>query len=783
MKKRRTSSSSSRLYVYAAVLFLFFVGAFGALFYSLYDQSETYERSKVEADTQSLSAEARLLLLESERTTSVELIGSATSGSDLRRDYRRYVSGHPEVALVRGTSGDVLEWSVGSDSLSDILSQAGLRDTALVASHGGSSAILYSKTVHVGKDYYFASTSTLPRADGSALVITILYSAENLLRVILARHPMQGYEVSLFSGAGRAIASTGFSNAPAPLRVQRGVEGYGRLLSVDVSNPNYSFWTFGMAFAAALCLALSVVVFVLSLGLQRDVVRLNAAESSLRNSEERFRAIFENSVDAMRLMDRYGRIVMVNSSYCDLVNKSYEELLREYNSGDANLDTRYSANSAFRAQFDAGTLKMPTSQTMKRQNGEEVPVEMSHSFIELAKNEKVILSIFRDVSDRKRYEIEAQQVQKMDALGAFAVGIGNNLKNIVGIVMNSAEVMTKEAQGNAVLTQYVEMILRESKRASELADDLLVFARSKASEVKPILVEKIVNQVQKILQHSLAPNVRLSMSLDDKRSVVIGDIHQLHQAVVNVVLAAEHRMPKGGDVRIETAIADPEVVRQQVPAAGEKEFLVVRISDNGQELDEYSRRRIFEPFFSSRGSEQGTGLRLSVVYGIVQHHGGFVDVVSERGKGTIFSLFFPVSGHDKVRDLAAAAVTPHGGSECLLIVDDEESFRQIYEHGLTSFGYRVYTAQDGKDALAVYEKHKDEIALVVTDLVMPNVDGEELFRKLRELQPSVKVIFATGAIDLKARTVFLAMGVRDIIEKPFLLDELILSVRKALDAH
>ncbi len=783
MKKRRASSSSSRVYFYAAVLFLFFLGAFGALFYSLYDQSETNERSKVEGDAQSLSAEIRLLLLESERMTSGELYGSTTTGSDLRRDYRRYALVHPEVVLVRGTSGDVLEWSVGSDSLSDILSQAGLRDTALVASRHGSSAILYSKTVHVGKDYYFASTSTLPRSDGQALVITILYSAENLLRVILARHPMQGYEISLFSGAGRAIASTGFSNAPAPLRVQRSVEGYERLLSVDVSNPNYSFWTFGMMFAAAVCTILSVVVFVLSLGLQRDVVRLNAAESSLRNSEERFRAIFENSVDAMRLMDRYGRIVMVNSAYCDLVNKSYEELLREYNSGDANLDRRYSANSAFRAQFDAGTLKMPTSQTMKRQNGEEVPVEMSHSFIELAKNEKVILSIFRDVSDRKRYEIEAQQVQKMDALGAFAVGIGNNLKNIVGIVMNSAEVVAKEARGNGVLTQYVEMILRESKRASELADDLLVFARSKASEVKPISVEKIINQVEKILQHSLSSSVRLSVTLNDNRSVVVGDIHQLHQAVVNIVLAAEHRMPKGGDVRIETAIADPAVVQQQFSTAGGKEFLVIRVSDNGQELDEYSRRRIFEPFFSSRASEQGTGLRLSVVYGIVQHHGGFVDVVSERGTGTTFSLFLPVSAHDEMKAVRDAAVTPRGGNECILIADDEESFLQIYEHGLTSLGYRVYTAKDGEEALALFEKHHNEIDLVVTDIMMPKIDGEELFRKLCEIVPSVKVIFATGAIDLKARTVFMSMGVRDIIEKPFLLDELIFSVRKALDAH
>jgi CheY-like chemotaxis protein len=200
-------------------------------------------------------------------------------------------------------------------------------------------------------------------------------------------------------------------------------------------------------------------------------------------------------------------------------------------------------------------------------------------------------------------------------------------------------------------------------------------------------------------------------------------------------------------------------------------------------LDEYSKRRIFEPFFNAHATDQSAGLRLSVTYGIVQQHGGFVDVRSEHGKGTTISLFFPVVSYEKSKETRESTKPPQGGGECLLVVDDEESFRQIYESGLTSLGYTVYAAQDGEEALAVYQQHQSEIDLVVSDLMMPKMNGEELFQKLFAHNPSVKGILVTGAIDLKAKTEFLTMGIRDIITKPFLFDELLAVVRKVLDGQ
>ena len=197
--------------------------------------------------------------------------------------------------------------------------------------------------------------------------------------------------------------------------------------------------------------------------------------------------------------------------------------------------------------------------------------------------------------------------KKMDALGEFAVGIGNNLKNIAGIVMNSAEMVNKEAAGSSQLRQYADMIIRESKRASELADDLLVFARSKTAEQKPVLLEKVIHQAGKILEHSFPPSVAVSISLNDNHAVVNGDIHQLHQAIVNLAITAQQRLPGGGTIRIETHIADPKLIKGRSPFSEGKEFVAVMVSDNGRELDEYSKRRIFEPFFNCAGNRPKLG--------------------------------------------------------------------------------------------------------------------------------------------------------------------------------
>ena len=480
------------------LLFLFFVVAFSSLFYVLYDDSSSFERERAQRDLRILSSALQTTLLADEEFFLAN-IPRAAGGVSVQRECQQYIATHPEIASAGLKRNGVLQWNSVADSSADILLRESASTDTPMYRTDGSATVPYSKPFQLNNDYYFETSFSSVESVTPSVTIVVFYSAEKLLRDVLRRHPMENYEITLFSGKGQGIASTGYPNADSPLRLQGAVPGYNTIFSVEIADPNYAFWTAEMIIGAVMCGLLSLAVFMITFILLRANVKLKSAESSLRGSEERFRPVFENSSDGIRLMDRYGRIVMVNSAYCDLVKTSREELLREYTAGDANLEERYSANSAFRSQFDAGTLKVPASQVIKRYGSEDVPVEASHSFIDVGKGEKLLLSIFRDVSERKKFEMDSQQVQKMDALGEFAVGIGNNLKNIVGIVMNFAEIINKEAGGNSQCMLYADMIIRESKRASELADDLLVFARSKTAEQKPVLFEKVIHRRKKFL--------------------------------------------------------------------------------------------------------------------------------------------------------------------------------------------------------------------------------------------------------------------------------------------
>ena len=260
-----------------------------------------------------------------------------------------------------------------------------------------------------------------------------------------------------------------------------------------------------------------------------------------------------------------------------------------------------------------------------------------------------------------------------------------------------------------------------------------------------------------------------------------GDIHQMHQAIVNFALAAQSRMPAGGRIEIQTSVAPEEIVRQKFPSAEKRDYVLIAVSDNGNELDEYSARRIFEPFFNSKERDHNAGLRLSVAYSIVRSHKGFVDVGSGKGAGTTISIYLPLENPQPIEEKTPSSDASQTGNECILVVDDEELFRQIYQQGFSSLGYRVFSAGNGEEAIAAFVEHRGEIDLVVSDHMMPKMNGEELFHKLRELDPATKLILATGAIDLKEKFHLLNMGVCDVLEKPFLLDELLASVRKTLD--
>ena len=788
MKKRSAIALTLKEYFYPTAFALSFAAVFTVLFYFLWSSSVDYERSSLNLKVDLIRFEVRTILAENERDNLIRWQDKEPESSNRSSVARDFLSRHPEVLAITDRKNirfyfreakDSATFENDSTTIETVWSLV-KKDSVLTLENMTGSA-RFSKPVKLKNQFYFAALAPVRINDNTRNPIILLYSADNVLREALRRHSVEGCEASLFSSSGERIASTGFPNAAVFLRIQKTVPGYEGIFSADISDPDYMFWDTERILTALVCAGFIIIVFVVFREMLVDVEKLKKAASDLRSSEEQFRTVFEKSADALRVMDRYGRIVMANSAYCDLVGRSYEELLREYNEGDDNLEGRNGGTSAFRGQFDARTLKMATSQVIKRSDGKEIPVEIRHSFFTVANGRKLLLSIFHDVTERRQHELESQQVQKMDALGEFAVGIGNTLKNIAGIVMNSAEILNKEATTSPTLVEYMNIIFRESKRAAELADDLLVFARSKESDAGPIHVQKLLHQAAKILESALSPGISLAVSPEKSEAVIRGDVHQMHQVIVNLALAAQSRMPEGGRIGIQSSIVPGERVKQKFPSAHADSFVLISVTDNGKELEEYAARRIFEPFFDSKVTDPNAGLRMSVAYSIVHSHKGFIEVESGKGAGTNVSLYLPLEISHATVDKAAPPNVLQRGSECILVVDDEDSYRQIYQQGLSSLGYRIFSAGDGEEAVAAYVEHRGKIDLVVSDFKMPKMNGEELFHKLREIDPAAKFILATGAIDLKEKSHLMKIGVEEVLEKPFLLDEMLASVRKALD--
>ncbi|MGA7159401.1 MAG: PAS domain S-box protein, partial [Bacteroidota bacterium] len=325
MKKHRKSSMGKAMLFSPLVLFLFFVAAFASLFYSLSDEGSSFEYERAQRDLRTLSSAIQNTLLADEKFFLVNIHHASDGGSNLQQLCQRYTAAHPEIVSVELLKNSVPQWNFIADSSVDMV----LRETAptdLPMYYTDSSkTVPYSLPFQLNNNSYFEARFSSTGNELPSAAFSVYYSTEKLLRNVLHRQQMEEYEITLFAGTGKEIASTGYSNAESPLRLRTAIPGYDAILNVEIANPNYSFWTPEMILGAVLCGLLSVAVFIITFVLLRDNVKLKRAESSLRNSEERFRTIFENSADAIRLTDRYGRIVMVNSAYCDLVRTSREE--------------------------------------------------------------------------------------------------------------------------------------------------------------------------------------------------------------------------------------------------------------------------------------------------------------------------------------------------------------------------------------------------------------------------------------------------------------------------
>ncbi len=382
--------------------------------------------------------------------------------------------------------------------------------------------------------------------------------------------------------------------------------------------------------------------------------------------------------------------------------------------------------------------------------------------------------------DKKELEEQLYQSQKMESIGRLAGGIAHDFNNILTGILGYAELLNvKYCDPSSEESVAADVIMKGAERASDLTKQLLGFARGGKYNPVPIDLNKLITETVKVTEKVFDKNISVKYDFEENIKSVEADKNQLDQVFTNLIINAKDAMPSGGKLQFITRniYLDEEFIRKS-PDFLKGSYVQVSISDTGVGIDRKTKEKIFEPFFSTKGDGKGTGLGLSMVYGIIKNHDGHISVNSKPGKGTEFIIYFPVSAKKIIETDRKPQIFK--GDACILVVDDEEHVRNIAKNMLEELGYSVLLAVNGKDGLEIFKKSKNEIDLVVLDMIMPEMAGKETNLKLRNIQPDVKVLLASGYSQEGKASSILEEGAVGFIQKPFRLDQLSEAVKNAL---
>ncbi|MFH0922001.1 MAG: response regulator [Fibrobacterota bacterium] len=390
----------------------------------------------------------------------------------------------------------------------------------------------------------------------------------------------------------------------------------------------------------------------------------------------------------------------------------------------------------------------------------------------------------REIAEGKNKEIEItayreklQQSQKLEAIGQLAGGVAHDFNNLLGAILGFAGLIRQKVEGNPDLVKHTVSIINASRRAAELTAQLLAFARKGNYVVTVVDTHETIQDVIKLLEHTIDKRIAITQKLGANPSTVMGDNSQLQNAILNLAVNARDAMPNGGNLTFATEVIDMgENNINEVPPGT---YLMLSINDTGIGMDKETQKRLFEPFFTTKGVGKGTGLGLASVYGTVKSHHGHINVTSEFGMGSSFNIYLPVVEKPMAAQQQIAQDAPCGTGH-ILLVDDEPLIRDAASEMLSFLGYTVYVCEDGDKALEYYRERQKEVNLVILDIIMPKMGGYDCFLALASINPKVKVIVASGySLDGEAERI-IEKGALGFIQKPFDCSSLAMAIKKAI---
>ncbi|MFO0549406.1 MAG: ATP-binding protein [Polyangiaceae bacterium] len=491
--------------------------------------------------------------------------------------------------------------------------------------------------------------------------------------------------------------------------------------------------------------------------------------SALRASEMRFRRLAESGMMGIVVLDQAGRALEANDTFLNMVGWSRADLRAGANVSDL-LGGRRQASSAPHQTWEA---------ECRARDGRRVPILVALAPLEHGEN----IAVTIDLTEKKRLEAQFRQSQKMEAVGRLAAGIAHDFNNVLSVIMTCAELMRGDLGSGSDLGPDLEEITKAAHRASELTQQLLAFSRQQVLAPRVLSLWATLTRLEKMLRRLLGADVELTILSDSGLWSIEADPGQIEQIIMNLAVNARDAMPGGGMLTIETAnVTLDESYANEHHDVRPGEFVMLAMSDTGEGMDTETQARIFEPFFTTKSQGKGTGLGLATVFGIVKQSGGHIWVYSEPGRGATFKVYFPrTSTVESTSEVKPSAPKSEGGHEVILLVEDDPQVRAVACTVLRKSGYVVLEASNGGEAFIIAEQRGTRIDLLLTDVVLPLMNGRLVAERIQNLRPNVRVLFMSGYTD----NAVLQHGVLDsgsaFLQKPITAASLTRKVREVLD--
>ena len=505
-----------------------------------------------------------------------------------------------------------------------------------------------------------------------------------------------------------------------------------------------------------------------------EVAERAAAEEALRSSEERFSKAFHGSPIQMAIQRTEGPgFLDANDRFLELLGAPRAAVLAGGTAFWADAATAGRILGELAAHHPVRDL----AASIRTVGGETREVLVAAQNLELGSVPYQLL-ILQDITDRARLEGELRQAQKMESVGRLAAGVAHDFNNILTVILGNTSLQLRNPRLDEKLTASLHQVVRAAERATAQTRQLLAYSRKQIIQRRPLALNGAVEQTVAMLRRVIGEHIAIDLRLAPDLPPVFADTSNCDQVVMNLALNARDAMHDGGRLTLTTSLAEiDEAARAQHPEVQARRFVCLSVKDTGHGMDAATLGRIFEPFFTTKDPGKGTGMGLATVYGILRQHNGWVDAESEPGRGTTFRVFFPLSeegvAEARTEIVGPLVATPPTEQMTILVVEDEEMLREFVSEALGMLGYRIFAAENGQKALEIWAEHRDEIDLLLTDVVMPeSISGRQLAHKLVMDRPDLKVIFTSGYSAELIGPEFEQEKEHGFLAKPYLTDHL-----------